>query len=257
MGLVDPFMYGQMTFFLVSYPKSGNTWIRFLIGNLVDPSQPVTFANIEDRVPDIYQNTVKHLQQIPRPRILKSHEYFDPRYKKVIYIIRDPKDVVVSYYHYHIKVRTIDENYPLDQYVTQFVAGELSPYGSWGEHVGSWLGARKSSDGFVVVRYEDLLENTKNELQNISAFLNLRSNTEQLNRAISLSSFENMRKLEQEQAHLWKPTRISRIDKPFVRKGQAGAWRSELHQSLARRVDTAWGNILDHYNYKNDDSPKN
>ncbi len=86
--------------FLVSYPRSGNTWTRFLIGNLLDQEDPITFANIESRIPEIYFFPDKVLRRLPRPRILKSHEYFDHRYKRVVYIVRDPRDVATSMYHY-------------------------------------------------------------------------------------------------------------------------------------------------------------
>ena len=75
---------------LVAYPKSGNTWLRFLVGNLVHPQNPVSFANLEARVPSIYQNPDHLLRQVPRPRILKSHEAFFSRHRKVIYVVRDP-----------------------------------------------------------------------------------------------------------------------------------------------------------------------
>ena len=61
--------------FIVSYPKSGNTWMRFLIGNLLFQDEPITFSNIELKVPDIYRNNNRKLLKISSPRILKSHEY--------------------------------------------------------------------------------------------------------------------------------------------------------------------------------------
>src|SRR5437870_7388500 len=95
--------------FLVSYPRSGNTWTRFLIGNLLDQEDPITFANIESRIPEIYFFPDKVLRRLPRRRILKSHEYFDHRYKRVVYIVRDPRDVATSMYHYSIKRRNIPD----------------------------------------------------------------------------------------------------------------------------------------------------
>src|SRR5437868_14217489 len=85
--------------FLVSYPRSGNTWTRFLIGNLIHQDEPVTFANIESRIPEIYFNPDHRMRRLPRPRILKSHECFQPHYRQIIYIVRDPRDVAVSFYH--------------------------------------------------------------------------------------------------------------------------------------------------------------
>ena len=73
--------------FLVSYPRSGNTWARFLIGNAMNPDDPVTFANLELRVPSIYTFPDRVLRGLLR--ILKSHDVYDPRYPRVIYIVRD------------------------------------------------------------------------------------------------------------------------------------------------------------------------
>jgi hypothetical protein len=58
--------------FLVSFPKSGNTWTRFLLGNLTHPEQPATFANIRRLIPDPSGTTKKDFDLMPRPRIIKS-----------------------------------------------------------------------------------------------------------------------------------------------------------------------------------------
>jgi hypothetical protein len=82
--------------FLVSFPRSGNTWTRFLMANLAHPGTEVSFANIERLIPDTASQSSRTLKRTPRPRIIKSHEYFDARYPKVIYIVRDPRDVALS-----------------------------------------------------------------------------------------------------------------------------------------------------------------
>ena len=74
--------------FLTSYPRSGNTWTRFLVGNFVNPNEPVTFLNVERLVPDMYKTADWVLRRRPRPRVLKSHESFDARYRRVIYRAR-------------------------------------------------------------------------------------------------------------------------------------------------------------------------
>src|SRR5271154_1316263 len=126
--------------FLVSYPKSGNTWTRFLIANLVYPASHPDFSNINELIPDPEALSKRHLKFLPRPRILKSHQYFDPRYQKVIYIVRDPRDVVLSEYYFDIKRRAISDDYPLQQFVSRFVRGELNhSYGTWGENAASWF----------------------------------------------------------------------------------------------------------------------
>src|SRR5580693_10555254 len=130
--------------FIVSYPRSGNTWTRFLIGNLIYQDEPVTFANVESRIPEIYFNSDHRLRRLPRPRILKSHESFQPQYPRVIYIVRDPRDVAVSFYHHNVKARNISDDYPIASFVPRFIAGEFDrKFGSWRDNVLSWTVLRK------------------------------------------------------------------------------------------------------------------
>lgn len=77
--------------FLTSYPRSGNTWMRFLVGNLVHPDEPVTFLNLERLLPDMYIHSDREMRKMRLPRVIKSHECFDPRYKRIVYIVRDPE----------------------------------------------------------------------------------------------------------------------------------------------------------------------
>ena len=96
--------------FIVSYPRSGNTWTRFLVANLLFADRPVTFANIEELVPDAEAQSSLYMKRVPSPRVIKSHEYFDHRYPKMLYIVRDPRDVVLSYYNFSRKYRQIPTN---------------------------------------------------------------------------------------------------------------------------------------------------
>jgi hypothetical protein len=219
-----------------------------LIGNLIHGDDPLTFANVESRVPSIYLNE-EVLQRAPQPRFIKSHEYFDPRYKKVVYFVRDPRDVAVSYYHFWLKVRLIEDGYPIDEYVERFVAGELDGFGSWSENVGSWLGARGEDPGFLLLRYEDLLEDPISELRRIASFLSIRATEEQLRRAIELSSADRMRRLEKEHPS-WEGIKQSREDKAFVRTARAGGWRDELPEASVVRIEKAWGRVMEGLGYR-------
>jgi len=235
--------------FLVSYPRSGNTWVRFLIANLMSPETPVTFTNIEDRIPDVYKNRRRQLDRVARPRLLKSHEYFDPRYKSVIYIVRDPRDVVVSYYHYQLKARFIEDGFPLDRYVTRFVSGEVDPYGSWGEHVASWLATRHERREFLLLRYEDILDGAARELDRVASFLNVRRTPEQLAEAVERSSVDRLRMLEARESDEWVTTRGTRKDIPFIRTGARGGWRSVLSEHAVAQIESWWGPLMNTLGY--------
>jgi hypothetical protein len=230
--------------FIVSYPKSGNTWVRFLIAHLAAEKRPVDFSSVQEIVPGIDFLSAKKLGGLTRPRILKSHEYFDPRYEKLVYLVRDPRDVVVSYYHHDRRRQLIPEGYPTEQYIARFLAGRLDPYCSWHEHVGSWLGARDGDPAFLLVRYEDLSAAPQQGLRRIADFLGLRSDDSELELACELSSFEAMRKLERFQAETAGSLSPVRVQQPFVRSGTVGGWRRELPPALAARITARWGRTM-------------
>ncbi len=237
--------------FLVSFPRSGNTWTRFLVCNLINPDEPVNFARLESRIPEIYDVTDRVLRQFPRPRIIKSHESFDPRYKKVIYIVRDPRDVLVSYYEFQLKRLVITEDCGLEEFVPRFMDSEFEPKtGSWRDHVVSWTATRGGQKDFLLLRYEDMLADTHDAGTKIASFLGFDSSPERVARAVELSSVERMRKLEREQSGQWKETKKTRQDKPFVRKGTAGGWKSALPQSCVDQIESAWGDVMRSVGYE-------
>ena len=236
--------------FLVSFPKSGNTWTRFLLANLRHPEEPATFANIDRLVPDPTGTNKRDFDRMPRPRIIKSHECFDPRYRRVIYIVRDPRDVVVSQYHYHRKLRKIADASPIETFVARFLAGETCPHGSWGQNVTTWLATSEGNPRFLLLRYEDMVADTARELTKVVAFLNLSVSPEQIAQAVERSSADRMRKLEQTQTDLQGLTRGSRKDLSFVRAAGSGGWRSDLPASMVEKIEAAWGPLMRHLGYE-------
>ena len=231
--------------FLVSYPRSGNTWTRFLIANLLFAESNVSFLNVDYLIPDPFNINRRALAKIPRPRLIKSHEYFDPRYKKVIYIVRDPRDVAISYYYFYLKQGFIQDGYPLDKFIRHFVEGAVDPeFASWGENVMSWIATRSGQQGFLLLRYEDLKGNTVKELAKIGAFLEVQTDSENLERAVRLSSAEQMREMEKREENQWIGTRTKRKDIRFVRTAAAGSWKSLLSRDDVAKMENAWAPIM-------------
>lgn len=237
--------------FLVSYPKSGNTWVRFLIANLIHPQEPVSFLNIESVLPSIYILPDRELRKFSRPRILKSHECFHPRYRKVIYIVRDPRDVAVSYYYYNLKKRLLAPDCTIDQYIPQLIADELDmKSGPWGEHVLSWVRMHDTLEKFMLLRYEDMIANPHAELARVAGFLGLKYDSAGLTRAVELSSAKNMRGMEEKQSDRWVFTKGMRKDIPFIRSATSGGWRSNLSSAAIAQIENAWGNAMRELGYQ-------
>lgn len=240
--------------FIVSYPKSGNTWTRFLLGNLIYEDEPITFANVEDRLPSLYLYSNRKLRKLPR--ILKSHDCFDPRYRTVIYIVRDPRDVLVSAYHYALKRKVLSENQTIENFIPGLLNGTFQSgllvdprWGSWHDNVASWLAMRRNRK-FLLLRYEDMLEDPERELAKVAEFLEIPSTPARLARAVKLSSAEHMRDLEKTQSADWTLTKNTRSDIAFVRKARSGNWESELPAAAVETIEAAWGPLMRTLGYK-------
>lgn len=237
--------------FLVSYPKSGNTWARLLVSNLLSPAKPADFWTINRLVPEIEGVTKRQLASMLRPRIIKSHFSFDPRYPRVIYIVRDPRDVVVSEYHYQRKTRQIDDTHQMEEYVDRFIAGKTCPEdGSWGQNVASWIVTREGDPRFLLLRYEAIVSQTNAELARIAEFLEISVTPQRLQEVAELSSADRMRKLEATQSNASSLMKRGRKDVPFVRAAQAGGWRSDLPALLAEKIESAWGPLMSYLGYE-------
>lgn len=255
--------------FVVSFFKSGNTWTRFLLANLLNPERPVTFENIERTSPDIYQYPYQDYAKLPSPRVIKSHECFDPRYRRIIYIVRDPRDVAISLYHFLRKLKMIDDTFPLETYASDwFIRGKASGR-TWREHVGSWLlnpkifpevaglslgsgnkfalddlGARDPRTQFLLLRYEDLLSDPYSSVVRIATFLDLTVSDDLIRLAIERSSVKEMSKLEQKDRDKWFLTQNTRKDINFVRAAKAEQWRTALSRESIAKIEGAWGRIM-------------
>jgi hypothetical protein len=200
-------------------------------------------------MPSIYTYPDRILRTLPR--YLKSHEVFDPRYPKVLYIVRDPRDVGISCYHYYIKRNVIPETCTMDEFIPRFVAPEFDVnWGSWADNVMSWLLTRGESKKFLLVRYEDLQQIPQPVLKRVAEFFQISSDTERIERAITLSSAQRMRELERTQGKDWVLTKKTRDDKPFVGKAKSGGWKEVLSPKAIAVIEAAWGPVMQHLGYE-------
>ena len=233
---------------LVSYPRSGNTWLRFLLANLKEPD--TNFLNLEDRIPDIYVSRTRAIRSLQTPRIIKSHEPFNLKYVRVIYLVRDPRDVAVSYLRYLMRVGSLASNSSLDDFVRTFVdsGGMDDTFGSWGDHVSGWLD-RDRDPNFMLVQYEHLLANTRSTISSIAEFCGIRVEDESVIAAIEASSPETMRRLERLQAARSSSLHFTNSEIPFVGPARQGVGRASLSAEAELLLSNRWGGLMDRLGY--------
>jgi hypothetical protein len=211
--------FAKTDVFIVGYPKSGNTWMQYLVASAFYGMdlQVASDALVQDLAPDV------HFKKFFKPyfpvTFFKSHFLPRPDYRRVIYLLRDGRDVMVSYWHYleGLCGKKMD-------FLELVQTGEgLFPC-KWHEHVASWL-ANPHGAQMITVRYEDLIKDAAAELRRIGEFAGLPRKTGVLEAAVRSSSFPAMK--QREASFAWENPQIPK-NKQFVRRGQIGSHRDEM-----------------------------
>ena len=205
--------------FFASYPRSGSTWLRFLLfDSLV--GEPSGFKTVNQAIPDVKL----HKEGMPLlpggGRLIKSHEVFHPEYRRAVYLVRDPRDVALSEYAYQTALGLVNDD--LDAYLAKFLADGVNPFASWREHVESWLKAPLGPEQLLIVRFEDLRADAFQTLVQIVEFLGLTPDRARIRAAIANNTVEKMKAKEKE-----TPQRASARGQ-FIRSGSSGGWRKNL-----------------------------
>jgi len=226
--------------FIVGYPKSGNTWMQNLIAGVaynVDPEH-LPDSQILDLVPDVH--SCCHYRRHQTPMYFKTHRLPLPEYQRVIYLLRDGRDVMVSYYH-HLRALNGD-----DVDFSEIVrTGRLLSPSKWHDHVNAWRSNPFGAE-ILTVRYEDLLENPVSELRRVCEFAGIQRSTELLETVSRKSSFSKMREKEEKSGWAnpqWPSSRS------FVRRGEAGSFKDEMPADVLSVFMAQAGETLRACNY--------
>ncbi|MDX2197101.1 MAG: sulfotransferase domain-containing protein [Cytophagales bacterium] len=211
---------------VAGYPKSGNTWFQNIITGLyfgIDLDY-CNYNLISSLSVDIHID--KYYKRYGDVVFFKSHLQPQPNYKKAILLIRDGRDVMVSYYHHLKKYENPNITYEdLLSSKTTFL-----PYGAWDIHVNSWLDNPYKAD-ILVIKYEDMLLNTMTQVDKVCTFLNIDRPQSLKTKVIQQSSFGEMKNREITKG--WGSYE-SNPDKTntFVRKGISGSYKQEFPAHL-------------------------
>jgi hypothetical protein len=206
--------------FLVSFPKSGSTWLRFMLAHALTGTD-VDFETVERVIPQVGAHRGRGF--LPTGgRLIKSHEPFrgtyGRRYSRVVYVARNVESVAISYYWF--KVRRGEYVGDLSMFVDALVDGAVDGYGSWLDHVEGWLDAEQAGRcDLHLVRYEDLLLHPAGEVAKALEFLGCAIDQEHLASVVESNTRSRMSAKEARSPVL---SRRMKADVPFVAESQIG-----------------------------------
>jgi len=209
--------------FIVGYPKSGNTWFQNILASLIYGVNPELTPDsvIQDLIPDVHYK--RYYRRYRNSVVFKSHSFPRSDYRKVIYIVRDGRDVMVSYFHY---LKVLRERQGRDISFEQILLEKdgLFQKKLWHEHVDAWLENPYGAE-LIMIKYEDMLNNFVGELEKICKFIGFDAPKHRLEEIKIQTAFNKMRSKEVKfgmNNPAWPK------DKPFVRRGKAGSYKDEM-----------------------------
>lgn len=269
---------------LASYPKSGNTWIRVFLSNLLTGSPEGVNINELYQMPTAHgrdtfdsvtglissELTLEEIQRLrqavynhlsdtaQQPIYFKIHDAYEtdlpgpvPAYatKVALYIVRNPLDVATSWAHHD--ARPIDGAIDFLADAGATIAPNPSDaqlpqrLGTWSQHAAGWMDAPLPCH---VVRYEDLQSDPMASFRGIAHAVGLDPSDDELARAIENSRFSALKK--QEQAHGFVERSV--VSGTFFRSGKTGTWQDELTTAQIDRVVEAHGPVMARLGYLDD-----
>lgn len=207
--------------FVVSYPKSGNTWVRFLLANMLYGDEEITFRNINQIVPGVH-NFTEQINNMPGERYIKAHEPIFDFYPRMIYVYRDYRDVLVSYYYFEVSQGNFSGG--IGEFVRKVQLEKM--FDGWVRHVNGALAMKQEYPELVLMlSYEDLLNQPLKGAQEIERFCGIRS-ARPLEEVVEICGFSSLQENEKTHGNVAQdPTR------QFFRKGTSEQWREELDEA--------------------------
>ena len=226
--------------FLGSYPRSGSTWLRFVLFESF-AGQDSGFQNVDHAIPDVKMRNFAMPLMPDGGRLIKTHEVYHSEYRKAVYLVRDPRDVALSEYAYQTTLGLVDCD--LDEYLKRFLRDGVNPFAAWRTHVDSWLAAPLGPEHLLVLRFEDLRKDTFHNVVRIAEFLGLTPDEARIRKAIANNTVDRMRAKEKQ-----TPTRVTKSGR-FVGKGSVGGWRGQLNPAQAGLFRKYAGDVLGRLGY--------
>lgn len=219
---------------LLGYPKSGNTWIAYMLAyvfnTVYDDYDAPGVHPRRDSIRRYVKGGLAHESfESKLGHVLKTHrKNIDPSGEKVVYVVRDPRDVMVSYYFYKKNIELNNEETDFHQFIVENLSG-------WIEHVDLRKGRVDS-----IIRYEDVTENHMKCFSKVCKDFGLKIEPEVIKAADEVFSFKNMSNREKGDGD----------NSSFYRKGVVGDWKSYFSEADNEYIAEHAGDLMHELGYE-------
>lgn len=231
--------------FLASYPRSGSTWTRFVLYEIL-AREPSSFDNVNRGIPE---NGIQWLAEPLLPgegRLIKTHEPYRHEYRRAIYLVRDMRDVIFSQYSRERELGILYDDF--DGYLSKFLQGKISGFGAWQKHIDSWLESPLPRRGdLLLLKFEDFRKDMEPAINRMLDFFGVEVRPDAVRAAIANNTLEKMREKELQSRTLHQAR--GGEEGRFVRKGSVGGWREKLTDEQLQMIDAHAGEAFGRLGY--------
>lgn len=267
---------------LASYPRSGNTWLRVFLTNLMNPGEhpasinelyPTTIVkscqflentlgyDVEYLTPQEVSNALPsairwHAQNnkglsFHKVHDLKSNDIILEEYTRcIIYIIRNPLDVCVSFARF-LGIKDLDKAVEIMSNPEMLISEHPNTFptqfpqciSSWSEHVRSWT--ENGTQSLTSIRYEDMLNQSTPTFSRVAKVLGIASGSASITTAIEKSEFNHLHSQELSHSFRERPKSSNR----FFSSGKTGNWRSVLNENQVSKIITDHKDCMKKFGY--------
>ncbi|KAI5935978.1 sulfotransferase 2B1 [Manis javanica] len=234
--------------FIITYPKSGTNWMIEILSLILRDGDPSWTRSVPiwRRAP--WCETILSafsLSDLSSPRLMSSHlpiqlftkAFFNSK-AKVIYMSRNPRDVVVSLYHYSKIAGQLKDPGTPDQFLQNFLQGEVQ-FGSWFDHIKGWI-RMQGKENFLFITYEELQQDLHGSVQRICQFLGRPLDSEALSSVVVHSAFNAMKANAMSNFTLLPPSLLDQRRGAFLRKGVCGDWKNHFTVAQSEAFDRVY-----------------
>ncbi|XP_030621024.1 sulfotransferase family 5A, member 1 [Chanos chanos] len=240
------FQFQDTDTLIVTYPKSGTTWMQQIV-SLVSSHGDATRVQTEpnwSRAPWLEQYYFCDLLKVQQgPRLITTHlpyhllaSALQGSKAKVIYVARNPKDVAVSYYHFHKMANFLPDPGTFEEFLNAFLDGTVH-FGSWFSHVKGWTNNANNVKNFLYITYEEMWQDLRGSVEKVSRFLRIPLQDQELAAAEKHCCFSSMQGNSMVNYTLIPQEIMDHSKGKFMRKGKIGDWKNMFSEEQSRLFD--------------------